>query len=128
MNRAEQGKHREAAARVLLALLACGIVCGCAAPDPRSDTVATAEPVRGGSLVVALQGEIDSWNPYTTQESAAADVLELLYPRLVREIGSGDGESMFEPWLARSWEFSDDRLALFGVESVQGGHREAGVG
>lgn len=41
----------------------------------------------------------------------SAGVLDLLYPRLVVEESSG-GHSTFEPWLARSWEFSADRLRL----------------
>jgi len=35
----------------------------------------------------------------------------LLYPRLVQETGS-TGDEPFEPWLARSWSFSDDGLRL----------------
>jgi len=61
---------------------------------------------------VALEGDVDSWNPYTANDATSAGVLDLLYPRLVLETGSVGGESSFEPWLARSWEFSPDRRRL----------------
>ena len=69
-------------------------------------------PDRGGQLVVAIRGDIDSWNPYTSQDLTSAHLLELLYPRLVREVGFGGAEKRFEPWLATSWSFSQDRHQL----------------
>ncbi len=74
---------------------------------------ASGQPAGGGTAVVALLGEVDSWNPYTTRDATSASVLELVYPRLVRETALEQGaSSSFEPWLAESWSFSDDRRAL----------------
>lgn len=63
-------------------------------------------------MVVGLQGDIDAWNPYTTRDATAAGILDLLYPRLLQETGSGQPGSEFEPWLAESWQFSADRLTV----------------
>lgn len=89
--------------RFATALAALALTAGCGAPA----TI----PVRGDA-VVALHGDIDSWNPYVSEDAASAAVLELLYPRLVRETGFAGGASTFEPWLASSWESSADGLAV----------------
>src|SRR5262245_16659170 len=65
------------------------------------------EPARGGTLVVALRSEVDSWNPYATADPSAVALLDLLYPRLVRE-----GPDGVEPWLASSWEPSEDGVSI----------------
>jgi len=69
-------------------------------------------PLRGGSLVVALRADVDSWNPYTSQDATSAAVLESVYPRLVQEVGLNGASSRFDAWLASSWTFSPDRLTL----------------
>ena len=88
-------------------LLACG-----RADSPAVGRSEQDQPRRGGTLVVALRADIDSWNPYTTHDATAANILDLLYPRLLLETSSGREGSSFEPWLADSWEFSPDRLRL----------------
>jgi len=90
---------------VSLALLAATI--GCTPPDAPDDGASSDEPRRGGTLLVAVLADVDSWNPYTTQDATSAAIVDLVYPRLVHETGVG-----FEPWLAASWEFSDDRRTL----------------
>jgi len=80
--------------------LACIVNLGCGAPADR-----------GGTLIVGLSADPDSWNPYTTRDASTASLLELLYPRLLRETGAGPGAG-FRPWLAESWSFSEDRLTL----------------
>jgi peptide/nickel transport system substrate-binding protein len=65
------------------------------------------EPARGGTLVVALRSDVDSWNPYATRDPSAGALLDLLYPRLVRKGAQG-----FEPWLASSWDPSEDGLSI----------------
>jgi peptide/nickel transport system substrate-binding protein len=86
-----------------LAALLAGVVlaAGCGAPVP----------VRGDAIV-AMRGDVDSWNPYVSDDAASESVLELVYPRLVRETGFGGSASSFEPWLAASWDASDDGLEL----------------
>ena len=89
---------------------------GCASsstPGPgSSESSAEGTPVRGGTLVVGLLGDVDSWNPYTTHDATAAGILDLLYPRLLLETGGQAGRPSFEPWLAHSWEFSSDGREL----------------
>lgn len=90
-------------APLLLAALSLGAACTGTRPGE----------VSGRPAVVALLGEVDSWNPYTTRDATSASVLELLYPRLVRETAvEGGTSSSFEPWLAQSWSFSPDRRTL----------------
>ena len=87
------------------ALAALALTAGCGAP-------ATAPaPVRG-DVVVAVRGDVDSFNPYVSDDAASAAVLELLYPRLVRETGFAGGASTLAPWLASSWDRSADGLAV----------------
>jgi peptide/nickel transport system substrate-binding protein len=88
-------------------LLTIGLA-GCGPVEaPSSGRSPGGDPTRGGTLVVAVLADVDSWNPYTTQDATSASIVDLLYPRLVHETGTG-----FEPWLAASWEFSPDRLSL----------------
>ena len=87
----------------ILHLVIC--VTGCV-PTQEPDTPAPG-PTHGGTLVVAVLADVDSWNPYTTHDATSAAIVDLLFPRLVHETGSG-----FDPWLASSWEFSADRLTL----------------
>ncbi len=113
-----RGSARAALRGAALALLVSAAACGGGgetgrpgdAPSGRGASRAES-PERGGTLVVALRGEIDAWNPYTAGQAAAANVLELLYPRLVRE-RFGAGEEGLVPWAARSWSFSPDRRTL----------------
>lgn len=64
------------------------------------------------TLVVALTGEVDSWNPYTSEDATSSGILDLLYPRLVRETGFDGRVSSFEPWLASSWWASEGGKTL----------------
>jgi len=56
---------------------------------------------------VAVLSDVDSWNPYTSRDATSARIVDLLYPRLLRETDGG-----FEPWLARSWSVSSDGLRV----------------
>ena len=86
-----------------LTLVACATV-GCSGPSP--------EPSASRPLVIGLAGDVDSWNPYTSNDATAWSILDLVYPRLVREWGADESDERFTPWLAESWEFSEDRLTL----------------
>ncbi|WP_229722950.1 ABC transporter substrate-binding protein [Xylophilus rhododendri] len=76
-----------------------------AAPEAAPDTTPTAqtEPVRGGQLVVAIRAEPAQLNPLVDQGSGAHSVRPAL-DSLVWDKGDGS----YEPWLASSWEVSDD--------------------
>ena len=99
------GRPLTATTALRLVCAALLLLCGC---NGDIDNVG----LSGGTLVVALPGDVDSWNPYTTHDATSAALLDLLYPRLVLERGGDDGRTEFEPWLAESWEFSTDRLSL----------------
>lgn len=78
----------------------------CQAPAPNlSATPTTPQP--GGTLVVALRGDLGAWNPYTVEDDATAHVLDLVYPRLLHESWREGGLS-FVPWAAQSWSASAD--------------------
>ncbi|ULR90019.1 ABC transporter substrate-binding protein [Comamonas sp. B21-038] len=64
---------------------------------------AQAEPVRGGQLVVAIRAEPAQLNPLVDQGSGAHSVRPAL-DSLVWDNGDGT----HAPWLASSWEVSDD--------------------
>jgi len=92
-------------------LLLCGslmLTLGCGRPG----APASGGSPRAGTLVVGLAADVDSWNPYTSNEATAAGILELVYPRLLLELPGDAGGSEFVPWLAESWEFSPDRKEL----------------
>jgi len=93
------------------ALAAAALLVGCGGTSAPAPVRTGSAPIRGGSLIVALGSDPDAWNPYTTRDAATAAILESLYPRLVREVAGGR-DSGFEPWLATSWEFSEDRRTL----------------
>ena len=104
-------RQRVTLVAVFVLLSACLPGCAPEGPPP-VETGDPGRPVRGGDLLVALLGDVDSWNPYTAQDSTSAGILDLLYPRLLLETGFADGTTSFEPWLASSWQFSPDRLRL----------------
>lgn len=110
MRRGESAHACTAGAPILPLLVALSLGGGCSGSERGS---ASGGPAAGGTAVVALLGEVDSWNPYTTRDATSASVLELLYPRLVRETAVEAGTSSpFAPWLAESWSFSSDRRTL----------------
>jgi len=88
------------------------VACGPGPSAPASPESEATVPQSGGTLIVALSADVDSWNPYTTHEATSAAVLDLVFPRLFIETGAGQGAEGMLPWLAESWEFSDDRLTL----------------
>ena len=69
---------------------------------------ALAEPVKGGSLVIARVADIFTFDPYNTQDDRSIFTELTLYDRLVRL--SDDGKSV-EPELATSWTVAKDGLS-----------------
>ena len=68
-------------------------------------------PQQKDTLWIGTTGSVDSWNPYTAEGELASPLLDLLYPRLLRETFV-DGQTAFEPWLAESWQRSADGLEV----------------
>jgi len=71
------------------------------------------QPRRGGTAVLGSISDVDSWNEYLSRQNLAHNLLRRIYLRLAVEPGERpDRVENWEPLLASSWEFSEDRLAL----------------
>jgi len=94
------------------ALLA--IVVSCGSPHTPSETVATdGPPARGGTVVIGLLSDVQSWNPYLVEDLDTEHVLALIYPSLaIEQTDYHLHPPSFEPALAESWTWSDDHLVL----------------
>ena len=65
----------------------------------------TAEP----QATVAVEGDVDSFNPLFAEEVVSGEINDLIFPRLVNpEFDSEKGMLNYSPFLASSWEFSND--------------------
>lgn len=94
---------RLAAAAITLALAASLSACSNA-----SDATATSSggPVSDGTLRIGLGTAIDCFDPQISPSGVTSAVLRNVYDSLVAENADGT----FSPWLASSWEISDDGL------------------
>ncbi|WP_241255644.1 ABC transporter substrate-binding protein, partial [Candidatus Protofrankia californiensis] len=63
-------------------------------------------PKSGGSITFATTAEPDSWDLHVSVSTLSALTLRAVYDSLVYQKADGT----FEPWLAKSWEISDDGL------------------
>ena len=64
-------------------------------------------------VVVAAEGDVDSFNPLFAQESIAGEINDLLYPALVgSDFDTVRGTLVYTPLLATSWEFQDNHRDL----------------
>lgn len=89
-----------AAAAIALALAACSDK---SAPPTAAAPAGDSGPVRGGQLVVALRAEPAQLNPLVDQGSGAHSVRPV-----VDSLVWDNGDGTYDPWLASSWEVSDD--------------------
>jgi len=72
------------------------------APSPAADTV-----------VIGVLADLQSWNPYLADDLFAEQLLALVYPSLaVEQTDYQMHPPSFSPSLAKSWEWSPDRLSL----------------
>ncbi|QFZ19203.1 ABC transporter substrate-binding protein [Saccharothrix syringae] len=92
---------RLTAALVSAALLLAGCAAGEAGQGPADQA-----PRRGGTLTLGTTGEPDSWDVHVSVSSLSALVLRAVHDSLVHQKPDGT----FEPWLAKSWQISDDGL------------------
>jgi peptide/nickel transport system substrate-binding protein len=98
---------------VLLAALAV-VLAACGTGDPvdvgddgaDDGDAAPDEQAEGGTLIAAIGGEPERFDPHATNDAYAFTVLENVYDTLVQP---GDDLTM-EPALAESWDTSDDLL------------------
>jgi peptide/nickel transport system substrate-binding protein len=80
--------------RLIVALALLVAACSPTGPSERpADTV-----------VIGIQSDIQSWNPFLAEDATSEELLTLIYPSLaVEQVDSA---------LAESWEFSEDGLSL----------------
>ncbi len=67
----------------------------------------------GGTAVLGIRQDVDTFNLYSTASLFTQEVADLLFLRLAREQPDfQDHPPSFLPELARSWEFSEDGLSI----------------
>ncbi len=99
--------------RLLAPLLVCTIVTAACNPDQPPEAILDGEPAPGGTVVIGLLGDIQSWNPYLAEDVDSAQILSLVYPSLaIEQTDYRLHPPSFAPHLATSWEWSEDRLQL----------------
>jgi len=70
-------------------------------------------PAAGGTVVVAALEDVQTWNPYLSEDEFTDEVLSLLYPSLaIEQTDYRLHPPSFTPHLAESWRWSDDHLEL----------------
>ncbi len=94
-----------AGAVALMALLAAAQLAGCGRRDSGD---AAADPVAGGTAVVALASEPDILNPLLYASATAGQVIAELHDGLT----DMDESLAYVPRIARSWELAPDSLAI----------------
>ncbi|MEZ4732136.1 MAG: ABC transporter substrate-binding protein [Caldilineaceae bacterium] len=83
---------------------------GSAAGGESAPSASTDEPKAGGTLTVALNGEIDTIDPHMSVTIVGFQVYTQIFEGLVQQTPTLDG---VEPLLAESWEQPDDLTYLF---------------
>lgn len=73
---------------------------------PLPDNNPASRPTRGGELVVSIRGEPQSFNWYARHDATTHLLTLLTQARVVRVNAA---TQLLEPWLAESWERSDDQ-------------------
>lgn len=70
-------------------------------------------PTPSDTVVIGIQSDLQSWNPYLAEDALDEEILSLIFPRLaVEQVDYQIHPPTFEPSLAESWEWSDDGLSL----------------
>lgn len=60
------------------------------------------------AVTVAIEGDIDTFNPLFAREIVAGEINDLIFPRLIHpEFNATQGSLEFAPFLAKSWESSN---------------------
>jgi peptide/nickel transport system substrate-binding protein len=88
----------------LLAVTGAGLLVDSVTPPAAARSQAEGEPVQGGVLRLALGEEPDQLDPARTIALTSSQVMQVVYDRLVYI----DDEGLPQPWIAESWEISDD--------------------
>lgn len=93
------------------AVLATWMLGGCGGKQQLTEATAT----------VAVEGDVDSFNPLFAEEIVSGEINDLIFPRLITpEFDAARGELKFSPFLASSWEFSNEnRDITFHLRNVR---------
>ncbi len=92
---------------LLLSILACDNQ-GCNKRQPPQITSET-----GGTLVVAVNADIDNFHPILSRDNLAQDIQGLMFLNLLRQDENFKWHtSEYKPCLTKSWRFSEDFLEL----------------
>ena len=88
--------------RLIVAAALLAVACAPTGPERPADTV-----------IIGIQSDIQSWNPFLADDATTEDLLTLIYPTLaVEQVDYRQHPPSFAPSLAESWEFSEDGLSL----------------
>lgn len=92
--------------RILASVLLSCMLVSCSGRDRTTDMQ---------EVVVAVEGDVDTFNPLFAEEITAGEINDLLFPGLVgSDFDETTGKLEYTPLLARSWEFiNDGRGVLF---------------
>ncbi|MBV7327748.1 hypothetical protein KFU94_05705 [Chloroflexi bacterium TSY] len=93
-----------------LVMAACAAPVSTGAGDTASGDMASSEPQSGGTLTVALNGEIDTIDPHLSVTIVGFQVYPMIFEGLVKLNAAMDD---VEPLLAESWEQPDDVTYVF---------------
>ncbi|ROO85792.1 peptide/nickel transport system substrate-binding protein [Actinocorallia herbida] len=88
----------------VLAVLLALTLSACASGEDTGGAAETSAPVKGGEVIYAVDTEPLSFDVHVSQQDITASILRNVFDSLV----SLDAEGEFQPWLAESWEVSDD--------------------
>jgi peptide/nickel transport system substrate-binding protein len=65
------------------------------------------------TVIIGIQSDIQSWNPFLAEDATSEELLTLVYPSLaVEQVDYRQHPPSFVPSLAESWELSEDGLSL----------------
>ncbi len=89
---------------VLPCIVAITLAC-CGTPEER-----TSSRAQRSMVVVAIEGDIDTFNPLFAEDITAGEINDLFFPSLVRsDFDPDSGLLRYSPMLARSWEYSNQQ-------------------
>jgi peptide/nickel transport system substrate-binding protein len=104
---------QENAMRFWSALATIVVVSACVAAPEKAVEQGSGEPVPGGTVVIGTLSDVQTWNPYLSEDFFTDELLGLLFPSLaVEQPDYRDHPPSFAPSLARSRSWSDDHLTL----------------
>jgi peptide/nickel transport system substrate-binding protein len=93
---------------ILLVLLA-----GCGSDEEVRNPALPREPVRGGTAVIGVISDVDSWNEYLAKQTSSLKVLRRIYLPLALETWNEENSALtLTPKIAESWSPSPDGMSV----------------